>query len=100
MMAREEHNREDLLAEATALVERASLRLDGFAEEVVVGFRRDDSASFYFGADRVYQFTSEGALRRAMIAPLLYKAEQGRLIALERHRTADAVEMVRRELEF
>jgi hypothetical protein len=97
-MARRETDREDLLREATALVERAELRPLDMAEPVVVGFRRDGSASFYFGADPVYQFNTSLELRRAFIGGLLYKAERGRLVALRRERRAAAVELVRREL--
>jgi hypothetical protein len=98
-MARQEQDREDLLAEAKALVERASLRIDRDAEETIVGFRRDGSASLFFGAARVYQFTSQGHLRRAFVDDVLYKAEGGRLVALRRHRTANAVELVRHDLD-
>src|SRR5581483_2961892 len=66
---------------------------------IVVGFRRDGSASFFFGADPVYQFNSAGELRRAYIGGLLYKAERGRLISLRRQRTAAEVALVRTELQ-
>lgn len=98
-MARQEQQREDLLAEAKALVERVSLRIAGEDDEIVVGFRRDASLSVYFGSEQVYQFTSEGQLRRAFVDDLLYKAEQGRLVALRRQRTDRAVELVRHDLD-
>jgi len=98
-MARHEQDREDLLAEATALVERVSLRLAGEADEIVAGFRRDGSLSLYFGADRVYQFTSDGKLRRAFAAGEMLKAQAGKLVALRRERTADAVHLLSRELD-
>ena len=47
-MARQESNREDLLREATALVERVELHVPAFEEPIVVGFRRDGCASFLF----------------------------------------------------
>ena len=97
-MPRQQHDREDLLREATALVERISLRLSGHDKEIVVGFRRDGSASIYWGGSRVYQFTSGGHLRRAFVGDLLYKAEQGRLISLMRERKNDVVELTRRAL--
>jgi len=98
-MARQEEEREDLLAEATALVERVSLRIAGYEEEVVVGFRRDQSASIYFGGDPVYQFTSQGELRRAFVGNLLYKAREGRLVSLRRERSQEATTLVSRELD-
>jgi len=98
-MARQEHDREDLLAEAKALVERVSLRIAGHDDEIVVGFRRDSSASFYFGGQRVYQFTSQGQLRRAFVDGLLFKAERGQLVSLRRQRTERAVELARHVLD-
>ena len=97
-MARRESDREDLLREATALVERAELTIEGFDEPIVVGFRRDGSASFYFGAEAVYQFNVALGLRRAYIGGLLYKAERGSLTSLTRERTAESVSLFRAEL--
>jgi hypothetical protein len=97
-MSRAESDREDLLREATALVLRAELLVAGQPEPVVAGFRRGGSASFYFGADPVYQFNAAGELRRAYVAGRLLKAEQGNLVALNRERTSGALELVRTEL--
>jgi hypothetical protein len=97
-MSRRESDREDLLREATALVERAELAVTGLDEPVVAGFRRDGSASFFFGGDPVYQFNTAGELRRAFVGGLLLKAERGRLIALRRERSAGEVALVRSEL--
>ena len=97
-MSRRESDREALLREATALVERAELNVAGFDGPIVVGFRRDGSASFYFGADPVYQFNTACELRRAHIRGLLYKAERGRLISLTRERSEAAVFLNRAEL--
>jgi hypothetical protein len=103
-MAQQEHDREDLLAEAKNLVQRASLKfnpglLDAEPAEAVVGFRRDGSLAIYFAADRVYQFTSGGQLRRAYLGELLYKAEQGGLFSLQRVRSEHAVELISRPLD-
>src|SRR5512134_1308657 len=98
-MARQESEREDLLREATALVERAELQLPSFAEPIVVGFRSGGAASFFFGSDPVYQFNSTGQLRRAFVAGKLLKAERGRLVALARERTAEEVALVRTGLD-
>src|SRR5262245_12366974 len=97
-MARQESDREDLLREATALVERAELKVAGESEPMTVGFRRDGSLSVFFGGDAVYQFNTAGELRRAFAGGLLYKAERGRLVELRRERSADEVALVRREL--
>ena len=97
-MASHEADREDLLRQATALVERVELRYCGCTEPVVAGFRRDGSASFFFGVDPVFQFTAAGALRRAYQRGLLYKADRGRLRELARERTANEVVLRSREL--
>ncbi len=93
-----EVDREDLLAEATALVDRIELAVEGFAEPVVVGFRRQGAASIYYGADPAYHFNAAGELRRAYCDGLLYKADKGRLAAMNRQRTDSAVELVRHDL--
>jgi hypothetical protein len=98
MCARDEQPREDLLAEATALVRRVELRVAGGAEPVVIGFRRSGDGSIYFGQSLAYHFNARQELRRAFVEGLLYKAELGRLVALERCRTAHETALVRHEL--
>lgn len=101
-MAREEQDREDLLGEATALIERVELRIptpDGAAEQVVVaGFRTNGALSLYFGADPVWQFNVRGELRRAYRAGALLKAERRRLVEMVRERSDDSVILRSREL--
>ncbi len=65
-MARHEEEREDLMRDAKALVDRIELVVPGFEEPVVVGFRTNGAASFYFGQDAVYHFNSQLELRRAL----------------------------------
>ncbi len=96
-MARHEHDREDLLREATALVHRGQwLLADGTS--VIIGFRRDGSASIFLGEDPVYHFNSRVQLRRAYSKGFLLKAERGQLARLTRVRTTQAVQLVRHEL--
>ena len=107
-MARDESNREDLLREATALVERIELvpRATAAAVSVnlardvpiIVGFRADGALSIFFGADPVYQFNPAGELRRAYGNGLLFKALRGRLVSLTRIRGDQQVQLVRHEL--
>jgi len=97
-MAREESSRENLLGEATALVERIELRRQGSDEHVVAGFRRDGALSVFFGEDPVYQFNAAGELRRAYCDGLLFKAVRGRLVSLNRVRQQDQVQLVRHDL--
>lgn len=97
-MSRQESDREDLLREATALVERVELRLADQPDSIVAGFRRDGSASFFFGQSPVYQFNSRRELRRAYVGGLLYKVDSGKLVEMRRERTATAVELRSRSL--
>lgn len=97
-MARQESPREDLLAEATALVERAELLLVAAAEPIVMGFRTNGAASVYFNQDTAYHFNSAGELRRAYLAGRLIKADRNQLASLDRHRIAGAVQLVRHDL--
>src|SRR4051812_2746857 len=98
-MARVERDREDLLAEATALVERVELELPGWPEHVIVGFRPSGCGSVYLGPDEAYQFNTAGELRRAYKEGALYKAEHGRLVRLTRHRASEEVQLIRHELD-
>lgn len=97
-MARHEADREDLMREATALVERAELRIADEPVTLVIGFRRDGGISFYFDADYVIQFNPAREIRRLYYDGRLIKAEAGRLVALRRRRTAAAVQLQRHEL--
>ncbi len=96
-MARHEQDREDLLREATALVERAEVKLASQQDSVVVGYRRDGSLSIFFGADPVYQFNTSQQLRRAFVAGRLYRAERGKLISLRRVRHQNATTLLRHD---
>jgi hypothetical protein len=97
-MARHEAEREDLLAEARALVDRAEYQVPGLEPPLVAGFRRNGALSLFFGEDPALHWNSQGELRRAYAGGLLYKAEQGRLVALRRERTAQVTALVRHVL--
>lgn len=98
-MARQEETREDLLAEATALVERVELARTSTDERIVIGFRRDGAASIYFGEDPAYHFNAAGELRRAYLDGKLLKAEKGHLVSIERVRTERQVQLHSRQLD-
>jgi hypothetical protein len=99
-MAREESDREDLLREATALVERIELApIDAdSSDHVVAGFRSNGAASFFFGSEPVYQFNAAGELRRAFWNGVLIKASRGKLVSLRRRRLEHETQLVSREL--
>ena len=97
-MAREEQEREDLLGEATALVERIEVIIPDSDEPIVIGFRDNGAASIYFGSDPAYHFNSSGQLRRAFVDGLLYKSENGQLVSMRRKRTSSEVQLLRHDL--
>jgi len=98
-MARDESSREDLLHEATALVERIEIvPRTSNPQHIVAGFRSDGAFSIFFGEAPVYQFNAKGELRRAYIDGKLLKATQGQLAALQRVRTPTEVQLVRHQL--
>jgi hypothetical protein len=77
---------------------RSELAVEGFAEPIVAGFRRDGAASFFFGQQTVYQFNTANELRRGFLDGHLLKAENGKLVQLTRQRQADAVNLLRHDL--
>ena len=97
-MSRNEADREDLLREATALVNRIELQLEDADEAWVVGFRRNDAASVYVGAAPVFQFNTTNELRRGYVDGRLIKAESGRLFWLERRRLEGETQLIRTPL--
>jgi hypothetical protein len=99
-MARQSHEREDLLRDATALVPRILLRatIEGEPSEVFAGFREPASLAIYFDDDPVYQFNSQNELRRAFVAGHIIKAAGGQLVAWQRSETLDHTAMLSRRL--
>jgi hypothetical protein len=63
-MAREVRDREDLLREATGLVERVELRVSFAPHTIVCGFRAQGELSVYWGQDEVAQFNRQAEFRR------------------------------------
>ncbi len=98
-MARNETDREDLLAEAVALVRRVELRVSPWTEPIVAGFRATGHFSLYIGQDLVYQFDPEGRLRRAHEQGRIYRTQGSTLAELQRVRTATETTLVRRDLD-
>jgi hypothetical protein len=98
-MARHEPDREDLMAEVTALRERVQLALPDEVEHLVAGFREEGRFSLYFGSDPVFHFDTDGALRRAFVEGDLYRSQAQTLARLTRNRTDSAVNLVRHDLD-
>ena len=65
-MARDAHDREDLLREATGLVERVEFVATGMAtgDPIVCGFRPQGELSIFWGQDDVAQFNRHDEFRR------------------------------------
>lgn len=107
-MARTESDKEDLIAEATALVERAEFQrtetvgeASGAAsrcETLTVGYRNNGSLTVYFDQDPFYQFDADGLLRRAFEGGFLYRSEANTLAKLHRERTETQTTLQRTDL--
>jgi hypothetical protein len=101
-MARSESDKEDLIADATSLVERAEydcvLNATKANKITTVGFRRDDSLSLYFEQDPFYQFDSNGLLRRSYEKGFLYRSQGDTLAKLDRHRSETKTTLQRSDL--
>lgn len=99
-MARDAHDREDLLRDARGLSPRVQLEVELSAgpAELFAGFR-GESLSLYFGQDLVFHFNDRGQLRRAFVADLLLKSDGRRLVAMRRERSETEVSLVSRPLE-
>lgn len=97
-MARQETDREDLFAEALALVRRAEWCGPGLPAPLLLGERENGWFTVYIGHDCYYQFDAEDRLRRAYAAPALYRTQGATLARLDRDRTSDVTVLQRRDL--
>jgi hypothetical protein len=86
-MARHESDREDLMAEATAYTRRVEFTVVGLKATIVAGLRNDDTLAIYFNQDPMYQFSSNGQLRRGLVDETLFRAGSNTLSKLKRRRT-------------
>jgi hypothetical protein len=90
---------EDLMRELVALIERVDLAGPAITDRIIAGFHRDGRLSLYFAEGPYYQFDPEGRLRRALIDGRLFRTQGNGLAALTRVRSAEATELVRRDLD-
>ncbi|HYO26564.1 MAG TPA: hypothetical protein VEQ85_16605 [Lacipirellulaceae bacterium] len=93
-MARIVEDREDLLRDARGLAPRLQLRFDlqGQDTALFAGFR-GEALSLYFGSDPVFHFNAAGELRRGYCRGTLIKADGGKLLAMDRVRTPQQIEL-------
>jgi hypothetical protein len=98
-VAREIHEREDLLRDATALVPRLQLRLKSSdaVQEIFAGFRSERALSLYFDTEPVYHFNSRHELRRAFVDDRIIKAVGGKLVAMRPQRGPRSTDLVSQE---
>jgi hypothetical protein len=95
-VARQESDREDLIREATALVERIEIK---FGDVIVTaGFRANGALSLFFAADPAIQFNSLCQLRRAYSAGKMYKANRGKLISMRKERSGGETALLSQEV--
>jgi hypothetical protein len=95
-LAKQEVDREDILREATALVNRVELKVSGRAggDHIVFGFRKCGSLAVYFGTEPVYQFNANQALRRAYHQGCLLKAVDCLLVSMRRERQDGTLQLL------
>lgn len=99
-MAKQQQDKEDILREATALVNRIEIKFSRDAvskESVFVGFRRDGAISFFFGAEPVYQFNTRHEFRRGYCQGTMLKAVEGKIIQLTRIREGEQLVLLSRD---
>jgi hypothetical protein len=98
-MARHEQDREDLIAEAKALIHRAEVTVPDSTQPLVLGLRSNLWFSIYFDPELVFHFNEVGALRRAFIDGLIYRSGAQGLTRLRRSRSdLNASELLRQDL--
>lgn len=102
-MARKEEDKEDLIVDATALVNRAEYVPAPDDTNrwslVTVGFRKDGCFSLYFDQDPFYQFDASGHLRRACIGRFLFRSQGNTLARLNRERLVEQTTLQRIDLD-
>ena len=99
-MAKQQQNKEDILREATALVNRIEIKFSRESvskESVFIGFRRDGAISFFFGAEPVYQFNTRHEFRRGYCQGAILKAVAGKIIQLTRVREGEQLVLLSRD---
>ncbi len=98
-MSRQESDREDLMQEATGLHRRVEWQVSFTPDPVVAGFKKNGAFSVYFGAEPVYQFDSQGRLRRAFVEGFLFRTQGNTLARLQKNRVSNESQLVRHDLD-
>lgn len=99
-MARQETDRDDLWAEAQALIRRAEwIASDEKTAPLLMGERENGWFSLYDGQDWFWQVDNENRIRRGFESPHLYRTQGTVLACLTRERTADETILHRTDLD-
>lgn len=85
-MARNEADREDLMAEAVSLVQRIEFEYPGNPKPALVGINQLHWLFVYRDQDTMYRFDDQGRLRRAFIGGTLFRTTGQTLAAMVRDR--------------
>ena len=93
-MARNESDREDMMAEAVSLVRRVEVRSDLFSDSIIAGFNLQGWMFLYIGSDPMYRFDEQGRLRRAFVDGRLYRTQGQTLAVMDRRRVFESGEPV------
>ncbi len=99
-MARDQQDREDLIAEATGLVTRMEFTVPSFDGPIVIGWKRNRAFSIYLDQDPVYQFDAIFRLRRAYVKTRLYRSQGETIAELTRHQTPNQTILARIDLDL
>jgi hypothetical protein len=97
-MARNESDREDMMAEAVSLVGRIECRSELISEPILAGFNLQGWLFLYIGNDLMYRFDEQGRLRRAYVDGRLYRTQGQTLSVMDRERVLKSGEPVKTTL--
>lgn len=97
-MAQIEADREDLFEEFRSAKVKWELQIPGFNSNLVLGTRRDDRLSIYFGPDPCYHYDAKNRLLRAFTNGFLYRTQGNTLARLTRERTPESTTLLRYDL--
>ncbi len=97
-MSRIESDRDDLFAELASCSSRWELSCDGCAVPVLIGIRKENAMSLFFGSDQVYHYNHENQLKRAYVHGYLYRTHGNTLARLERKRSETETTLLRHDL--
>ena len=97
-MARNESDREDMMAEAVSLVRRVEFRSELHSESIIAGFNLHGWLFIYIGSDPMYRFDEQDRLRRAYVDGRLYRTQGQTLAVMDRQRVFESGEPVETNL--